>query len=90
MTYSDDREIEGITASLYGQTFVDMDGNILNVGDFVVLLDDSELEEETPKRGDALKITKLIDLDSNFIECNNSEHGTFSLFGYRLLKLKKP
>jgi uncharacterized Zn ribbon protein len=90
LTYSDDREIEGITASLYGQTFVDMDGNILNVGDFVVLLDDSELEEQTPRRGDALKITKLIDLDSNFIECNNSEHGTFSLFGYRLLKLKKP
>ena len=90
LTYADDREIEGITASLYEQTFNDVDGNILDVDDFVVLLDDSELEEDTPRRGNVLKITKLIDLDSNFIEGSNSEYGTFSLFGHRVLKVKKP
>jgi hypothetical protein len=75
---------------LYEQTFNDVDGNILDVDDFVVLLDDSELEKDTPRRGDVLKITKLIDLDSNFIECSNSEYGKFSLFGHRVLKVKKP
>jgi uncharacterized Zn ribbon protein len=90
LIYADDREIEGITASLYEQTFNDVDGNILNIGDFVVLLDDSELEEDTSRRGDVLKITKLIDSDSNFIEGSNSEYGTFSLFGHRVLKVKKP
>jgi hypothetical protein len=90
LKYADDREIEEITASLYEQTFNDVDGNILDVDDFVVLLDDSELEEDTPRRGNVLKITKLIDLDSNFIEGSNSAYGTFSLFGHRVLKVKKP
>ena len=90
LTYADDREIEGITASLYEQTFNDVDGNILDLGDSVVLLDDSELEEDTPRRGDVLKITKLIDLGSNFIECSDSDYETFSLFGHRVLKVKKP
>jgi hypothetical protein len=91
LKYADDREIEGITASLYEQTFNDVDGNILDVDDFVVLLDDSELEEGTPRRGNLLKITKLIDLDSNFIECVNLEdYETSSLFGHRVLRVKKP
>jgi uncharacterized Zn ribbon protein len=90
LTYADDREIEGITASLYEQTFNDVDGNILNIGDFVVLLDDSELEEDTSRRGDVLKITKLIDSDSNFIEGSNSEESGIWIFGHRVLKVKKP
>lgn len=84
LTYADDREIEGITASLYEQIFNDIDGNILNVGDLVVLIDDSELENDPPKRGDVLKITRLLDLESNLIEC-----GKFSLFGDRLLKVRR-
>ena len=82
--WADDRELEGITATLYGSTFNDIDGNILSVNDLVVLIDDTELVENPPKRGDVLQITALLDLESNFIEC-----GKYSLFAHRLLKVKK-
>jgi len=82
--WADDRELEGITATLYGSTFNDIDGNILSVNDLVVLIDDTELVENPPKRGDVLQITALLDLESNFVEC-----GKYSLFAHRLLKVKK-
>ena len=71
--WADDRELEGITATLYGSTFNDIDGNILSVDDLVVLIDDTELQ-----------ITALLDLESNFVEC-----GRYSLFAHRLLKVTK-
>jgi uncharacterized Zn ribbon protein len=83
-TWADNNVIASITDSLFEERFVDMDGNILDVGDLVVLIDDSELENDPPRRGDVLKVTRLINLESNFIEC-----GKFSLFGDRLLKVKK-
>jgi len=82
--WADDRELEGITATLYGSTFNDIDGNILSVDDLVVLIDDTELVENPPKRGYVLQITALLDLESNFVEC-----GRYSLFAHRLLKVKK-
>ena len=82
--WADDADVQDITASLYALTFSDVDGNILSVGDLVVLLDDSELVDNPPKRGDVLQITALLDLDSNFIECGNH-----SLYAHRLLKVKK-
>lgn len=82
--WADNQDIADITESLCEERFVDADKNILNVGDLVVLIDDSELENDPPRRGDVLKVTRLINLESNFIEC-----GKFSLFGDRLLKLKQ-
>jgi hypothetical protein len=82
--WADNKDIADITESLCEERFVDADKNILNVGDLVVLIDDSELENDPPRRGDVLKITRLVDLESNYIEC-----GKFSLFGDRLLKVRR-
>jgi hypothetical protein len=82
--WADNQDIVSITESLCEERFVDVDKNILSVGDLVVLIDDSELENDPPKRGDVLKVTRLIYLESNFIEC-----GKFSLFGDRLLKVRR-
>lgn len=82
--WADDRELGGITASLYGSSFNDFDGNIISLGDLVVLLDDTELVENPPKRGDVLQVTALIDQESNSIEC-----GRYSLYAHRLLKVQR-
>jgi hypothetical protein len=82
--WADNQDLACITNSLCEGRFVDADKNILNIDDLVVIIDDSELENDPPKRGDVLKITRLLDLESNFIEC-----GKFSLFGHRLLKVRR-
>ena len=82
--WADNQEIESITESLWEDRYMDADKNILDIDDLVVLIDDSELDNDPPRRGDVLQVTRLLDLESNFIEC-----GKFSLFGDRLLKLKQ-
>ncbi len=82
--WADNQDLACITDSLCEERFMDADKNILNIDDLVVLIDDSELENDPPRRGDVLKITRLLDLESNFIEC-----GKFSLFGHRLLKVRR-
>lgn len=82
--YVDDTEIEQITDMLIDLQFNDCDGNPISIGDIVVVLDDTELVENPPKRGDVLQVTALLDIDSNFIGC-----GKYSLFAHRLLKVKK-
>lgn len=63
--------------------FDDMYGTPLNVGDAVVMVDNSGLEDEIPVRGQILMVTRLVDADSNYIE-----FGKYGCFGYRVLKLK--
>jgi hypothetical protein len=82
--WADDHDIDEISDLLIDLQFHDFDGNPLCVGDIVVVLDDTELVENPPKRGDVLKVTALIDQESNYIGCGN--HG---LFAHRLLKVKK-
>lgn len=82
--WADNHDIAEITSILHGKSFLDMDGQVIHVGDIVVILDDTELDENPPKRGDVLQVTALLDLESNFIECGN-----YSLFAHRLLKVKK-
>lgn len=80
--WADDDDIESITYALDDLIFNDIDGNVLKVGDSVVVIDDSELIGDPPKRGDVLQVTKLVDSNSNYIEC-----GDFGLYAHRLLKI---
>ena len=81
--WADNHDIAEITSILHGKSFLDIDGQVIHVGDIVVILDDTELDENPPKRGDVLQVTALLDLESNFIEC-----GKHSLFAHRVLKVK--
>lgn len=60
----------------------DLDGNILEVGDKVIVLNIADLEGETPQRGELLKVTKCIDAESNYIE-----FGEYAFYGHRVLKV---
>lgn len=84
--WADDKEIDEITDLLTDLQFHDCDGNPLSVGDMVVLLDESELVGNPPKRGQVLQVTNLIDSETNYIECNY----TYEIFAHRLLKVINP
>lgn len=62
----------------------DIDGNVLNVGDVVVLLDIEELEGDVPNRADVLMVSACTDAESNYIHFNDGKYG---FFGHRVLKL---
>ena len=66
--------------------FNDVDGNELNVGDKVVCLDVDDLDYPMP-RGLVLRVSVLIDLESNYIEFKSFDE-TFTIYGHRVLKLK--
>lgn len=66
--------------------FNDVDGNELKVGDKVVCLDVNDLDYPMP-RGLVLRVTILIDLESNLIEFKSFDE-TFIFYGHRVLKLK--
>jgi len=59
----------------------DVDGNTLEVGDEVIVLDIEDLEGDTPPRGKLLKVTNCIDAESNYIE-----FGEYAFYGHRVLK----
>lgn len=80
--WADDDDIESITDAIDDLIFNDMDGNIIKVGDYAIVIDDSELIGDPPKRGDVIQVTKLVDWNSNYIEC-----GDFGLYAHRLLKI---
>lgn len=63
--------------------FDDMYGTPLNVGDAVVMVDNSGLEDNPPVNGQILMVTSLVDSDSNYMK-----FGKYGCFGYRVLKLK--
>jgi len=65
--------------------FNDIDGNKLKVGDKVVCLDVGDLDYPQ-SRGDVLRVTMLIDLESNLIEFKSLLQ-TFTFYGHRVLKL---
>jgi hypothetical protein len=61
----------------------DVDGNILNLGDKVVVLDAEDLEGIAPKRGELLIVTKCIDAESNYIEFDSK----YAFYGHRILRV---
>lgn len=61
----------------------DMDGNILSVGDSVVVIDVEDLDEK-PVRGQVLVVSSLEDAESNYVRFNFD----MAFFGSRVLKLK--
>ena len=61
----------------------DADGNILLEGDYVVVLDNTELEGYIPSRGSLLVVSKCIDEESNYIEFGTD----YAFYGHRVLKL---
>lgn len=64
------------------KVFDDMYGTPLEVGDAVVMVDNSGLEDKIPVNGQILMVTSLVDADSNYIK-----FGKYECFGYRVLKL---
>jgi len=66
--------------------FNDVDDNELQVGDKVVCIDVDDLDYPM-SRGLVLRVTVLIDLESNLIEFKSFDE-TFTFYGHRVLKLK--
>jgi uncharacterized Zn ribbon protein len=64
------------------QTWCDMHGTLLKVGDPVVFVDNTELKGDLPKLGQIIMVTKLVDQESNYME-----FGKNGFFGHRVLKL---
>ena len=73
--------------------FEDADGNELKVGDYVMLCDSEEIDFNCGWRvGDVLRVTRLVDIESNEINLMNSNisinddvYG--SMYGHRVKKL---
>lgn len=72
------------------EKFNDMDGNVLNVGDIVVLLEDSDFDDNIiAHRGDTLIVKSLDDIESNLVTFSSVDYSSDSqFFGHRVLKLK--
>ena len=66
--------------------FNDVDGNELKTGDKVVTIDVDDLDYPM-QRGLVLRVTTLIDIESNLIEFKSFDQ-TFTFYGHRILKLK--
>ena len=62
--------------------YKDMHGTPLNVGDAVIVVDNSFLVGDIPEQGQIVMVTKLVDADTNFIE-----FGNYGFLGHRVLKL---
>jgi hypothetical protein len=84
--WSDDGDILDITESLESTLHaLDSDGNHIQIGDLVVVLDDVSLVGDPPRRGEVLEVTRIADQDSNYIELDNK----YGFFAYRVLKIKR-
>jgi len=65
----------------------DVDGNILQNGDWVVVLDAEDLEGDAPKRGQRLIVSDCKDAESNYVEFTGDLHQSYGFYGHRVLKL---
>lgn len=67
----------------------DVDGNILNVGDYVIALDVDDLEDCDLVRGDILIVTHVDDPVSNYVRYRKDEEDTeYGFYGHRVLRFK--
>jgi len=69
----------------------DVDGNVLLVGDKVVMLDTEDMEGTYPTRGDVLFVSELLDAESNYVKFVDSEVSDmyYEFFGHRVLALNE-
>jgi hypothetical protein len=65
----------------------DVEGNILNVGDDVVVLDIEDLEDCDLVRGDVVKVADVNNIVSNYIKYRRGKN-EYGFYGHRVLKLK--
>ena len=65
----------------------DVDGNLLEVGDMVVVLDAEDLEGYVPKRGQRLMVVNCKDAESNYVEFVGGLHDKYGFYAHRVLKL---
>jgi hypothetical protein len=65
----------------------DVDGNILELGDMVVVLDAEDLEGDAPKRGQRLLVVNLNDAESNYVEFVGDLKQRYGFYAHRVLKL---
>jgi hypothetical protein len=66
----------------------DVDGNILNVGDYVIVLDVDDLDCDLV-RGDVLIVTNVDDPISNYIRYRKDEdEEEYGFYGHRVLRFK--
>jgi uncharacterized Zn ribbon protein len=65
----------------------DVDGNILQNGDDVVVLDCEDLEDCDLVRGDIVKVTSVYDTTTNYVNFIKG-HMEYGFYGHRVLKLK--
>jgi uncharacterized Zn ribbon protein len=83
--------VEEKKESLIKQIFNDVDGNELKIGDKVVCVDVDDLDHDDEYkliRGDVLEVTKLIDLETDYIEFKTNLNFFYCFYGHRVLKLK--
>ena len=67
----------------------DVDGNILNVGDYVIALDVDDLHDCDLVRGDILIVTHIYDPVSNYIGFRKDEdEKEYGFYGHRVLRFK--
>ena len=67
----------------------DVDGNILNVGDYVIALDVDDLHDCDLVRGDILIVTHVDDPVSNFLIFRKDEdEKEYGFYGHRVLRVK--
>jgi hypothetical protein len=65
----------------------DMYVNTLEVGDKVVMIDINDMIDNEIPRGTVLIVSKLLELDTNYIEFDSLGQ-KYSFYGHRVLKLK--
>lgn len=65
----------------------DVDGNLLQHGDMVVVLDAEDLEGDAPKRGQRLMVANCKDAESNYVEFIGGLNQMYGFYGHRVLKL---
>lgn len=65
----------------------DVDGNLLENGDWVVILDAEDLDGDAPKRGQRLMVGNCKDAESNYVEFIGEFSKEYGLYGHRVLKL---
>jgi hypothetical protein len=81
-------ELDEVQAPIV-QKFDDKHGNELFVGNTVTIVDIEDLEEIDLALGDILHVTRLIDVEPNFIEFKSQKNGSlYSFYGHRVVKIQ--
>ena len=82
------KDLEEIPAPIV-QKFDDLHGNELFVGTTVIIVDINDLEETDLILGDTLSVTRLIDVECDFVEFRSlSNHKFYQFYANRVVKIQ--